>query len=97
MSDPCSQSDAIKELHDEIHSLAETLNTVAVQKNEIGHIVERQTEHRNWLMAHGERLRKLESQPSEVVQKMYWLVIGGTVGMIASVFGKAILAGTVGG
>lgn len=61
--EPCQQTTAISQISSKIDRLAEALQVLAVQKNEISHLVRHQGDHREWLKGHEKRLQDLEKRP----------------------------------
>ena len=62
MGDPCAQAETIQEVRKEVSEVVRALQVVAVQKNEIKHLMEHQRDHRDWLKNHEERLQEIEKK-----------------------------------
>lgn len=106
MASPCVQEPAIKLMGEQLAELGKTLATIAVQKNEIEHLVKEQIEHRTWLRTHEtriqalekvdfidheERIKAIENKPAQSASKFFWLVVAGVLSCISGLISGAML------
>jgi len=106
MASPCVQEPAIKLMSEQLAELGKTLATIAVQKNEIEHLVKEQIEHRTWLRTHEtriqamekvdfidheERIKAIENKPAKSASKLYWLVVAGVLSCLSGLISGAML------
>lgn len=106
MASPCVQEPAIKLMSEQLAELGKTLATIAVQKNEIEHLVKEQIEHRTWMRTHEtriqalekvdfidheERIKAIENKPAKSASKLYWLVVAGVLSCLSGLISGAML------
>jgi hypothetical protein len=106
MASPCVQEPAIRLMGEQLAELGKTLATIAVQKNEIEHLVKEQIEHRTWLRTHEtriqalekvdfidheDRLKVIENKPAQSASKIYWLVVAGVLSCVTGIISGAML------
>jgi len=106
MGSPCVQEPAIKLMGEQLAELGKTLATIAVQKNEIEHLVKEQIEHRTWLRTHEtriqamekidfadheERLKAIETKPAKSASTFFWLVVAGVLSCASGIVSGGIL------
>lgn len=97
MPEPCSQEKTIEAMASQFTEITKALQAVAVQKNEIKHLLEHQGDHREWLKDHEKRIQKIEQQPSQAATRWYWMAIAAMVGILSSVGTKIFAAAFIGG
>jgi C4-dicarboxylate-specific signal transduction histidine kinase len=84
--------DEIRKLHEKMDRIGEVLQVVAVQKNEIEHLVRTQEDIREWLKAHEKRLREVEQRPGNSASKFAWMLLSGGLSIFTGVSGAVITA-----
>jgi hypothetical protein len=60
MADPCTQGKALDKIDRKVDGLVEAVQALAVQRNEIEHLIKTQGDHRDWLKGHEARLQAIE-------------------------------------
>jgi hypothetical protein len=56
MTTPCVQYPAIDSIGRKVDTLIDAVQVLAVQKNEIEHLIKTQGDHRDWLKGHESRI-----------------------------------------
>jgi hypothetical protein len=63
--EPCIQAPTIAKIDHKMDRALSALSELAVQKNEISHLIKTQGDHRDWLQGHERRLQALEKKPGD--------------------------------
>lgn len=106
MASPCVQEPAIKLMSEQLAELGKTLSILAVQKNELEHLVKEQISQRTDLreqdrriqalekvdfVDHESRIKDLENRPAKSASKFFWIVATAGVGCISGILSGAML------
>jgi len=106
MGSPCVQEPAIKMMSEQLAELGKTLATIAVQKNEIEHLVKEQIEQLTILRDHDLRIRTLErvdfadheirltameNKPAQSASKFFWVMVAGVFSCASGIISGVIL------
>lgn len=83
--EPCHHTPAIHKIEEKLDKVVEALQVLAVQKNEIEHLIKTQGDHRAWLKGHEERIQHLEKRPGESASRFVWLLTGGGISALTGV------------
>jgi hypothetical protein len=67
MTTPCVQYPAIDSIGRKVDTLIDAVQVLAVQKNEIEHLIKTQGDHRDWLKGHESRIQAIERRGDMVV------------------------------
>lgn len=85
MSEPCSQLPSIEKIQTKLDQMLEALQVIAVQKNEIEHLIKTQGDQREWLKGHERRIQDLEKLPGDNASRFIWLLYGGGVSSVTGI------------
>jgi hypothetical protein len=86
MTTPCIQGPTIDKMDEKLDQVILTLQTLAVQKNEMEHIVKGQSDHHSWLKGHEVRIQILERTPGNIASKFLWLLVGAMITILTGLF-----------
>lgn len=86
MPDPCIQAPTIGRIEEKIDKVMDSLQSLAVQKNDIDHLKTDQVSLRNWVKNHESRMQALELQPGKLAGKIIYMMAG---------VGTTVLAGLI--
>lgn len=76
MPEPCIQAPTIGRIEEKIDKVMESLQSLAVQKNDIEHLKDDQNSLRNWVKNHETRMQALELQPGKFAGKIVYMMAG---------------------
>ena len=83
--DPCQQTKAIDNINGKLDRVAEALQTLAVQKKEIQHLIAQLGELRDWVKGQERRLQAVEKRPGDSASRFVWLLAGGTISVVTAI------------
>jgi len=89
MSEPCQQVSRLETVDEKLDKLTEILTTVAVQKNEIEHLVSALSDLKNWLKLLEARMQLQEQAGGQSASKFLWIIV---TALAASCIGAAVTA-----
>ena len=88
----CQQEPAIKvmdarqvAMSAKLDRMADALEALAVQKNDIGHLTRRVEDLRTWTGDHEKRLKALELAPGKSASALVWMGIGAGITALGTV------------